>query len=206
MNINDMENLMSILSVIALVVEALLLVQYVLCSLSLYTVAKRRAIPSPWYAWLPVIRAWTLGAICDQYDETRGFRRKWRTVLLTVTAAATAVFLLVSLVALALTVEFINPPEYLSYEETLTAALESSGGFYFLLIVMLVAASALNACQMICTFKFFESCRPNDTMKYLLLSLLVPFAQPICLMCCRDYDLGMQPSDKGERELPPHRP
>ena len=40
---------------------------YVLTSLGLYTIAKRRAINKAWLAWIPVVNCWLIGCISDQY-------------------------------------------------------------------------------------------------------------------------------------------
>ena len=50
----------------------------------------------------------------------------------------------------------------------------------------LAAAVAYIICQYICLFKIFESTVPEKAVKYLLLSILVPLAYPICLMKCRN--------------------
>ena len=42
---------------------------YVLTSLALYSIAKRRGIHKPWIAWIPIIQVWTLGCISDQYRQ-----------------------------------------------------------------------------------------------------------------------------------------
>lgn len=204
MKINELGNLFGIISMITFVLDALLIVQYVLRSLSLYTVAKRRGSLNPGYAWVPVIWTWTLGGICDQYDGRRGIQRKWRTVLLTTTVIAAAGFLLAYGLILVEAFRFDEISQNLTYDEAVEAlaeSLSSFGGTYVLLAVMAIAASAYNVCRSICLFKLFESCRPNDAVKLLLLSLVVPFAEPFCLISCKNYDLGLQ-----KQELPPYNP
>ena len=39
---------------------------YVLWSLGVYTIAKRRGIRKPWLSWIPVGNLWILGSISDQ--------------------------------------------------------------------------------------------------------------------------------------------
>lgn len=41
------------------------IVAYVLTAWALFVIAKRRGIGSPWMAWVPIVNAWTLGAISD---------------------------------------------------------------------------------------------------------------------------------------------
>ena len=42
---------------------------YILLSLGLYTLAKRRYIDRPWLAWLPIGNLWILGCLADQYRK-----------------------------------------------------------------------------------------------------------------------------------------
>ncbi len=60
------------------------LASYVLLSLALYTIAKRRGIHKPWTAWVPVANIWLLGCISDQYRQVaRGQVKSKRKAMLT---------------------------------------------------------------------------------------------------------------------------
>lgn len=81
------ESLVALIAVVCvlvfwLIVMGIGLVQYILTSLALYTIADRRGIKNPWLAWLPVAYYWLLGSIADNYDETHGINRSWRKTLL----------------------------------------------------------------------------------------------------------------------------
>ena len=58
---------------------------YVLTSLAIYTVARRRGLNNPWLAWIPIINWWLLGSLSDQYQYVvkgkNTSRRKWLLVL-----------------------------------------------------------------------------------------------------------------------------
>ena len=57
---------------------------YVLTSLGLYTIAKRRAIRNAWLAWIPVVNCWIIGCISDQYRYVvKGQMKSRRKSLLT---------------------------------------------------------------------------------------------------------------------------
>lgn len=212
MNIQGASAVLGVVALIWLFAFAWAVLNYVLTSLSLYTVAKRRGVPTPGLAWVPVIWVWTLGGICDQYDGTRGITRKWRSVLLTLTIIVMASFLLVWILFFAQAMRIASVYQYnYNYYNNDPGAIAQlvgtlSGGFVLFLVAAAVAA-ALSICQTICIFKFFESCRPNDAVKFLLLSLLVPFASPFCFMSCRNYDLGMpQPQQPYYPPYPPQPP
>ena len=52
------------------------IISYVFSSLGLYTIAKRRSIPAPGWAWVPVGSLFILGSLADQFDfVTKGRRR-----------------------------------------------------------------------------------------------------------------------------------
>lgn len=170
-----------------------LVLNYVFRSLSYYTVAKRRGIPTPGLAWVPLAWVWTQGGICDQYDSTHGITRKWRKVMLVllIIAAVGIVFGYVVLFAQSMRLAALS---YRYWDGRPDFSDISIAGFVIGVVIFFIgmlAATALSVCQFICHYKFFESCRPKDALKYLLLSILVPLGLPICLMCCRNYDLGM---------------
>ena len=39
---------------------------YVLSSMAVYTIARRRGLRKPWLAWIPVANVWLLGSLSDQ--------------------------------------------------------------------------------------------------------------------------------------------
>ena len=58
---------------------------YVLSSLGVYTIAKRRNINHPWMAWVPVANGWVVGSLADQYRYVKlgkvKNKRKWLPIL-----------------------------------------------------------------------------------------------------------------------------
>lgn len=207
--------MVALVVIVWLVALAWAVLNYVLRSLSLYTVAKRRGLPNAGLAWVPAIWVWTLGAICDQYDGTRGIQRKWRVTLLVLTVIGYAAVLIGYILMIAQLARFaISQQNYAyayryDYEYAKYAMpaefIGAIVGGAAVMILGAIAASAATVCQWICQFKFFESCRPKDALKFTLLSILVPFAQPICMMCCRNYDLGM-PQPQYYPPYPPQPP
>ncbi len=182
------------IAIIYLVLFAWTLVNYIISSLSLFTIAKRRGIPNYGLAWVPVANLWTLGSIADQYDGSRGLTRKWRHVLLWLTLSGIIVYIVVCIGAFA-SVFASSIYEARTYQPSSDMLNPAMIAAFMIMIVgftcygMLLAAC--NTCKAICTFKLFESARPTKAVMLLLLSLLVPFAAPFCLLACRNKDLGM---------------
>ena len=192
--ITDMADFYGRLGLIILIASVWLIAEYLLNSFSVYTVAKRRGMPNPVMAWVPIVRYRTLGALCDHYDCTRGVKRSWSKVLFILAIVTYAFVLVICVLALVQVSRHGAWFAYESYENT-----PSNGTVCAALLLSAlgcVVALGLSACRIICLFKFFESCRPKDAVKFLLLSILVPFAYPFCMLCCRNYDLGLPKANK----------
>ena len=50
-------------------------------------------------------------------------------------------------------------------------------------------------------FKIFESTVPDKALKYFLISLVVPFAAPICLFLCRNKGYEITSDDATEEQI-----
>ncbi len=160
------------------------LANYIMTSWGLYSIAERRRISNPWLAWLPIGNYWIIGSIADEYDGRNGLKRKWRMVLLIlnliviVTIVVFVIVTFVSIFSFAFRFEYIEP--------TAGEVFGMLGTIYVFAIIMSVVAATTQICGMICYNKIFESTVPEKSVKYLLLSLLVPLASAICLMICRN--------------------
>lgn len=174
---------MIIFLVVYFLVLAGAIVQYVLQSLALYTIADRRGLPNPWMAWIPVALYWVVGGIVDDYEATRGVRRKWRVVLLVLVLAV--VLSLILFYIFFFIMMFSTISNSMSYDFNEAAVLGELLLMYVFLIPMALAGSALQACYTVCLYKVFESTVPEKAVKYLLLGLLVPFAMGVCLFKAR---------------------
>lgn len=189
--ITDMAEFCGRLGLIILIASIWLIAQYILNSFSVYTAAKRRGMHDPVTAWVPIVRFRTLGALCDHYDGARGIKRNWSKVLFALAIVTYAFVLIAGILALVQIARNVAWFAYESYEDASPSEIVATRAVIVFSAAGSVAALGLSACRIICLFKFYRSCRPKDAVKFLLLSLFVPFAQPVCLFCCRNYDLGM---------------
>lgn len=158
---------------------------YIMSSLGLYRLASRRGISKPWLAWIPVANAWTVGAIVDEYDERQGFSRKWRCTLLTLSIIVVGGIILGYSAMFGFAFSQIGNTS-LNMGVFLGVFIPS----YIIILGAALCAMALVACQSVCLYKIFESTVPEKALKYLLLSMLVPLAEAICLLRCSEkgYD------------------
>lgn len=170
------------------------LVAYVLQSLGLQTIAKRRQINNPWLAWFPFGNYWIIGSIADDYDSKSGKNYKWRKLLLTLSLVSVGAFIVVYIALFVFIFSMIAISEASGYsEEFPVGAIGPFVAIYIILILVIMGMAALQFCSYICYFKLFESTVENKALKYFLISLLVPFGMPICLFLSRNKGYENQP-------------
>lgn len=162
---------------------------YVMQSLSLHTLARRRGIANPWLAWIPFGDSWIIGSLARDYDKQKGLNRRWDKILLILSIVGIATFFTIYIAFIvyvaisAISMESAG----ITYGEDI--AFEMLGGllvFYVLLIASAVVISAFSTLTYICLYKIFESTVPEKALKHFLIYLLVPFAAPFCLFACRN--------------------
>lgn len=154
------------------------ILNYILSSIGLYKIAKRRGLSNPWLAWIPVTSFWIIGGIAGEYDDKRGIGRSWKKALL-----ASMLVVIVSLVLMIV----------MAVVMVAFAASASGGAAIAVLVLMIalyaaviVAALAYSVCMFISLFKIYESTYTEKALKYMIISLIVPLGQGICLFCCRN--------------------
>lgn len=198
------ENVYAILGVMAAVIGLILvfaLLSYIFRSVSLYSIAKRRGIDNYGLAWLPVAWNWILGCIADKHDARDKRSYKWRHVLLWTAFAAFAGGIILSGYNLSFTVKTAanGLRGAAGFDEAYLLEMLSGLGALFIGELLIFLATLINnVCAYIAFFKLYESCRPKRPVLLFVLSCIIPFAQPIILLCCRNYDYGV----KAGSELP----
>lgn len=183
------------LAVFTIVVAAALwgLAQYVLESVGLYTMARRRGLKNPWMAWVPVLNYWLLGSISDQYRYVaKGQIRNRRMLLLALVIVSTLVGWFGSAVssanlsALAQLLEGGAAP----YNGMITGTV---GTGLLVVVAGLAAKTALQVCRYMALYDVYTSCDPHNNVLYLVLGILFGFLTPIFLFVNRNKDEGMPP-------------
>jgi len=169
---------------IYLLLFGILIATYILQSLSLHTLARRRGIASPWLAWLPYGNYWIIGSLARDYDKQNNIQRRWDKTLLTLSIVFSASYLIIYFAVIFGTlITMLNMDAATMPEETAVAIVLV---VFSAFIPIVIIATALQIITYICFFKIFESTVPEKALKYFLLSLLLPLAQPICLFLCRN--------------------
>lgn len=181
--------LFGFLLVIYLLIVSYAVAGYILQSIGLYTIAKRRGIHKPWLAWIPIGNVWILGSISDQYRYVvRGEVRNRRKLLMGLTIALMAVSFVT---AGAESAAFLG-----------SMGMTASNNFAAGLLVMVFGlafwglAVVATVFQYICYFDLFRSCQPKKLVLHFVLSLLITPALPIIVFLSRHKDEGMPPRRK----------
>ncbi len=198
---------MAAVGVIALIVVgiyllmfAFIILTYILQSLGMYTIAKRRGIRKPWLAWLPVGNMWILGSISDQYQYVaKGRVRNRRKVLTGLTIGMYALMVPVYVLYFMMIILAAAAPDAVAGESALA----------FMLVVFLVVFAMMTVAIVAAVFQYialhdlFASCEPNNAVVFLVLSILINVTLPFFVFACRKKDLGMPPK---KTEIPPQLP
>jgi hypothetical protein len=161
------------------------ILNYIFTALSLQRIATRRAIPCPWLAWIPYANCWLVGSIAREYDNRQGINRRWDKA---------------NLFSYILFVEGFPIIYFLMYFATFFVAAigantdDETTAMITILIMLLtiiamifvfaLLASVFSLINNICYYKIFESTVPEKALKYMLISLIVPFGNLVCLWKC----------------------
>ena len=168
---------------------------YVLSSLALYTIAKRRGLNHAWLSWIPVANVWILGSIADQYRYVaRGEIKSKRKVLLTlniISAVLTAVMvcLCIGAVVGAFSGAIMGRPE----DVILQNLLGTLAGMLGLIVPILGVAIAAAIIRYMALYDLYSSCDPGNKTVFLVIGILFGITEPVFLFLCRNKDLGMPP-------------
>ncbi len=165
---------------------------YVLNSLGLHTMAKRRGIRRPWLSWLPVGTSWILGCISDQYQfVAKGKIRKRRKLLMLLEIATYAllIFFCVYFIGFVVNVIASHMADTLVPTRLIVPVLIMIGSCS----AMCAVAIVLTVFQYIAYYDLFRSANPNRAVAFLVLSIFFSFLLPIFVFVSRKKEMGMPP-------------
>ena len=168
---------------------------YVLTSLALYTLARRRCIKNAWLSWIPVVNCWIIGSLSDQFRYvTKGEVKNKRKTLL-ILNIVTWIFSLAMIVVLI--VMFVNLANGViigtDEEELLQSVLGPLMGIFGLCIPMIGVVIATAVVRYMAMYDIYTSCTPKNNVVFLVLSIIFSITEPFFLFFTRDKDEGMPP-------------
>ena len=181
---------------------------YVLTAFALYTIAKRRGLHKPWLAWIPVADIWLVGSISDQYRYVvKGENKSKRKILLTLNILQ--VVLSIASVAAVSALIFRSVGSYMRYSseaQILQAVLSSAVTVIGMVLPLIAAALACKILRFIALYDVYRSLDPENSVLYLVLSILFGITEPFFLFFNRNKDLGMPPRRPEPVHIPPQEP
>ena len=213
-----------------LVSLAFSLTLYILYSLGLYSIAKRRGLYRPWRSWLPIGRSGIIGGISDDYlymckDKERdwdkllaklelaswGLGAIWVAVLPTFIEKFFAFQILkeqANEIEARMARYSVDSRRYIQCQKLLDTIVGrqevEQNAVLFILSLMLLILVAMIVIQVLfykAHYDLFASCRPEQKVIFLVLSILFPVTLPFFVFACRKYDLGMQEQPKQENSI-----
>ena len=200
-----------VLIVAAILVVLINIVLYVIKSLGLYTIAKRRGIACPWLVWLPVGCEWITASIADKYRKTTSGKATIRRFIIVALAV-----LSIALTSVATTTvsnradEIVELMEYteeygedLAPEDALEFVAdvfedlgEITGSFFLLSSIAALVAFVSKVYWYVCAGDVYASCCPKNGTMMLVLSIFLPILAPFFFFCNKEKDAGMVPVNK----------
>ncbi len=179
--------------------------QYMLQSLGIYTIAKRRGIDKPWLAWIPYASVWTLGCISDQYRYVKkGQVKSKRKLLIGLSIGMLGcVILFFVLYFSSFITLFINMSNASSDSQAVSSFFGAMGGMLLSYVPMIVVGIVYSVFYYIALYDLYESCNPEHSALFLVLSILASVAMPFLIFFNRKKDLGMPPRREPVQAIPP---
>lgn len=192
MDIRGAYNLLGVIAMLYLLLLGLAIVSYVLESLALYQLAKRRGIRNYGLAWVPVGSTWILNALGDQYEGIRTGRKQslrwWALGIaggIAVLVIAFCVIMFATLIPLAVYDDRL-PPEQIS------GLMSSMAAFFLIYMLVFVALIALTVLNSISLYRVYRSTKPDCAVVFTVLSIVVSVTTPFFLFVCRKYDAPIE--------------
>lgn len=166
---------------------------YILQSVGLYTIAKRRGIHHPWLAWIPVGSAWIVGSISDEYQYVaKGRVKNRRKVLLGLLIAIYATLFLFFVIAIAF--------GYTTFTGDMTTMGFLVALFLLVYLSVFIMAIVAGVFNYIALYDVYASCEPHNAVTYLILSIFISITMPFFIFALRKKDGGMPPRKAPEPE------
>ena len=201
-NTLDEETLMMFVGIYLAILGVVLvccLVGWIIRSLSLHSIAKRRGIRHAWLAWIPVGSRWILGSVADQYQHlVQGKVTSRRKIMLILGAVSMVLYTVVYGFSF---MQVFAGMGMLPMEQVETAVLAGAIPSMLGTVVGIVTLVFYH----ICNYDLYRSCRPNGATAFLVLGIIFPVCEPFFYLACRKKDLGMvvpQPEMPAYTELP----
>ena len=200
------EAIMMILPALTSIIPSSLLgiASYVLTSMALYTLATRRGIGKAWLSWVPVLNVWIIGSLSDQYRYVvKGQYKSKRKALLILNWLILLLSVILIGVCIYMVVDLVGSAVYGVHEqEVMRMALSSIFSILGLCLPVVGLSIAAAVIRYMAMYDIYTSMDPNNSVLFLVLSIIFNVTEPFFLFFNRNKDLGMPPRREEPRWQP----
>ncbi len=176
------EKVLIAVAVFAGVALLLSLASWIMSSIALTHLGNRRGIKAAWLVWLPIVGPWTIGALADDYDARLGYKRHWRVILLVCSILVAALYSSSYTSSIMEITDATIEAQYGVSQDMVEDMIKGIVILYAGIILSGLISVVMTTCTYICLYKVYESTLPRHAVLCFILSLLVPMAEPICLL------------------------
>ena len=168
---------------------------YVLRSIGLYSIAKRRGINHPWMGWVPVLDMWLLGCVSDQFQYVvKGKNKNKRKWLLGLNIAMWVVYIVFFVFFGIMMFDVVSGViGGMSEDQLLAGMMGPMMGMLGSTIPLMGLAIAVTVVRYIAMYDLYTSCNPQNNVLFLVLSIFFRVTEPFFIFFNRKKDGGMPP-------------
>ena len=167
---------------------------YVFSAIALYTIARRRGIHHAWLSWVPVLNCWILGSISDQYQYVvRGQIKSKRKTLLLLNLLQAILTICIVFVSIGILWDLAGTVMHSMEFYQLHPLFKPFLGLLALLLPLICISIAFTVIRFIALYDAFRSLDPNNSVLFLVLSILFSVTEAFFLFFNREKDKGMPP-------------
>ena len=169
------------------------LAAYVLGAIALFTMAKRRGIHHAWLSWIPVGNNWILGSLADQYRyvSRREVKNK-RKAMLTLSIIQIVMNMIFFGAIIGFVIKLVlGGMNSATEDEMFTAIAGLVLGMLALCIPLAGVAIAHMIIRFMALYDVYQSCAPENSTMFLVLSIFFRITEPFFLFFNREKDTGM---------------
>ena len=173
---------------------------YAFRSIGVYSIAKRRGLNNPWFAWVPVVNNYLLGSLSDQYQYVvKGKEKSKRKWLLGLTIAQAVLYVTLAVMAI-VAIWNVAGNAMAGFNEAKLSRMALRYVMYMLAAVVHFAATtlAMTVIRCVALYDVYTSLDPRNSVLYTILSIAFRVTEPFFLFFNRKRDDGMPP----RREAP----
>ena len=197
---------MTVFFAVLLISGAMGIAIYVLRSVGLYSIAKRRQIRHAWFAWVPLVDQYLLGCVSDQYRYVvKGENRAKRRSLLVLSIICGLGIVAMEILLWYIRGNLLSMARDVGEMMLMNATMKYALVIGIVLLVFLILALIRGIVRLVALYDLYRSCDPENAVIYLVLNILSGTTVPFFIFFNRNKDLGMPPRKSTQPQYQTHQ-